>query len=93
MKIEITQKSDGTFLADPVDLAGGNIPIGNGPDKRTAIGDLIYRLSKEVPPMGSLTWMQKYYGLDIDFKEFVQPPHEELAEQMWDNTVVDCGGW
>jgi hypothetical protein len=88
MRIEISKKSDGSFLADCSEISGSP-PIGSGPEKFSAIGHLIFRLSKEVEGLSGLTYLQKYFGLDIKFNENTEPEsQEEIHSQLWDNDVT-----
>jgi hypothetical protein len=93
MRIEISKKSDGSYLADCADLKGSP-PIGAGPDKFTAIGNLIFRLSKEIEGLSGLTYMQKYFSLDVKFNENNEPEsQEEIHSELWDHDVTYVGGY
>jgi hypothetical protein len=87
MNIEITQKSDGTYLADCTDFSG-SVPIGAGSSKDEAIGNLIRKASKEIIGRTGVTWMQKFFNFDIKLNEVEEPSPAEL----WEPTT-NVEGW
>lgn len=92
MNIEISLKSDGTFIADCSDLHGSP-PLGFGETKNEALGSLITKMSKEIIGNTGVTWLQKYFGMDINFKESVRPTPEVEHQELWDNVVAYAENW
>jgi hypothetical protein len=82
MQIEITQKNDGTYLADCTDLAG-SVPIGKGKTANEALGHLFRKMSKEIIGNTGVTWLQKYFNIDIilrEVKEGEKTPEQSSVE-------------